>query len=461
MIPAGPILSWYGDDFTGSSALMEAMSAAGLPAVLFLDPPTQDHMKQFANHRGIGIAGVARAQTPAWMKANLPRYFNAVAEIGAPISQYKICSTLDSAPDIGSIGTAIEIGMHHLGSEWVPLLTAAPPIGRFQLFGNLFAHADGVGYRLDRHPSMSRHPVTPMQEADVRLHLAGQTKISIGLVDYMALRSGRGGDVLDSELNAGRRVIALDALDEESLADAGALIWERRGEQLFAVGSQGIAYALAAYFRRTGAIGPAPERRRSLDRIDRVAVVSGSCSTVTAAQIACAERHGFLAIRVDPSTALDPSAWAAELRSVTRQALDALATGRDPIVFTARGPTDPSVRSFLLAVRTAGLEQSVVNETVGRGLGEVLETLISEAGIRRCGIAGGDTSSFAAQALGIHALTLLASLAPGAGVFTAHSVRPGLANLEIALKGGQMGPPDYFCQIRHGGTAAHVNGSQS
>jgi hypothetical protein len=44
--------------------------------------------------------------------------------------------------------------------------------GRYQAFGNLFATVEGTAYRLDRHPTMSRHPVTPMTEADLRLHLS-------------------------------------------------------------------------------------------------------------------------------------------------------------------------------------------------------------------------------------------------------------------------------------------------
>ena len=58
---------------------------------------------------------------------------------------------------------------------WSPSIVGAPRLKRYQAFGNLFAAVDGVGHRLDRHPTMSRHPVTPMHEADLRLHLREQT----------------------------------------------------------------------------------------------------------------------------------------------------------------------------------------------------------------------------------------------------------------------------------------------
>ena len=188
-LPDGPLLTWYGDDFTGAAATMEVMSFAGLPAVLFFDIPTDAQLARFANYRGIGIAGVARSKTPDWMDANLPDIYRSLAAVGAPLAHYKFCSTLDSSDAIGSIGHAAELAVPILGGVWHPFLVAAPKLQRYQIFGNLFAAVDGVAYRLDRHPTMSRHPVTPMTEADVRLHLAKQTSMPIGLVDYIALSS--------------------------------------------------------------------------------------------------------------------------------------------------------------------------------------------------------------------------------------------------------------------------------
>ena len=76
---------------------------------------------------------------------------------------------------------------------------------------------------------------------------------------------------------------------------------------------------------------------------------------------------------------------------------------------------------------------------------------MTRSDLRRCVIAGGDTSSHGAPALGIYALTALAPTVPGAALLKAHSDTPEHADLEIALKGGQMGPPDYFGQIKNGG----------
>src|SRR5438067_10399171 len=77
--------------------------------------------------------------------------------------------------------------MDAFASRFVPLVVGAPSLGRYCVFGNLFARcgAESEPFRLDRHPSMSRHPITPMDEADLRLHLAKQTNKSIALFDIL------------------------------------------------------------------------------------------------------------------------------------------------------------------------------------------------------------------------------------------------------------------------------------
>jgi 3-oxoisoapionate kinase len=448
-LPDGLLLAWYGDDFTGSAAVLEVLAFAGLPAVLFFDLPTPAALARFPGCRAIGIAGSARAENPAWMGRHLPPAFRALAATGAAITHYKICSTFDSAPEIGSIGRAIELAEPILGGAWHPLLTAAPALHRYQTFGNLFAAVGGTGYRLDRHPTMSRHPVTPMREADLRLHLAQQTNIPIGLVDFVAMKTGSADAVLAREVERGARIVALDVVDDETLAEAGRLIWENRGERLFAVGSQGFDYALVAHWRRAGLLATGEVPRTAGPA--RIAVASGSCSPVTAEQIDWASAHGFAAIRIDAAKAVDARAWAAETARAAEAALAAISRGDDPLVFTARGPDDPAVAALRTAVETSGAEVATVNARIGDGLGRLLNRVLREAKLTRAVIAGGDTSSHGVRALGVCALTALAPVAPGSALFNAHADDAARTRLELALKGGQMGGPDYFGRVRAGG----------
>lgn len=397
------------------------------------------------------MAGVARSRSPAWMERELPRIFEAMAALNAPVSHYKICSTLDSAPHVGSIGVAMDLAIPVLGGRWHPLLVAAPAIGRYQAFGNLFAVASGQVCRLDRHPTMRRHPVTPMDEADVRLHLSRQTRREIGLVDLTDLKSPvLANNSLEAQLGGGREIVALDVLDEESLAAAGELIWTNRGKRLLAVGSQGIEYALIAHWRKAGAIGAAPVTPSAVP-VERIAVASGSCSPDTAVQIDFAREHGFRTIRVGVALATDPAAWASEMERLAAEACCMIGEGHDPLLLTAEGPDDPSVAAFNEAIAAAGADPQEVNARLGTGLGTVLGRVLSRTRLARGILAGGDTSGYGAMALRIEALTALAPTVPGAALFKAHGRNLVVPHLEVALKGGQMGTPDYFQWIKMGG----------
>lgn len=452
-LPAGLLLSFYGDDYTGSSAVMEVLGFAGIETVLFLDPPDDSALARFSDCRAIGIAGTARARSPAWMDANLPPIFETLARLSAPIAHYKVCSTFDSAPNVGSIGRAIELGVPLLGGEWHPLLVASPAIGRYQAFGNLFATAQGTIHRLDRHPGMSRHPVTPMDEADLRRHLARQIVASMGLVDLVALQNGRGEQTLAACRDAGEKIVSLDVIDDATLAEAGRLIWQNRGKRLFAIGSQGVEYALVAHWRRAGLLPTAPPPR-VIPPVGRIAIVSASCAPVTADQIAHARAAGFVTVALDAATATDPALWETECARGADAAIAALREGRSVLLYTADGPDDPAIARTSAAVAAAGVTTEAVNAGIGAGLGRLLGRLAREANLTRAVIAGGDTSGHAAEALGIAALTPLAPLAPGAPLCRVHGLPADHPLREIVLKGGQMGGAEIFETVLRGTEAA-------
>ena len=87
-------------------------------------------------------------------------------------------------PQVGSIGRAID-----LAARGARRRLACRSWSRRRRSGATSSSAtssprsDGVGHRLDRHPMMARHPVTPMDEADVPRHLARADRAQIGLVD--------------------------------------------------------------------------------------------------------------------------------------------------------------------------------------------------------------------------------------------------------------------------------------
>lgn len=446
-LPDGLLMTWYGDDFTGSAAVMEALTFAGLPSVLFFDTPTLAQRARFPGVRGIGIASTARSHSPAWMAQNMPAPLAFLASLNAPFLHYKICSTLDSALHLGNIGTAIDLALRARPSQIIPVITAAPRMRRYQAFGHLFAGTPQGVFRLDRHPVMSQHPVTPMAESDVLCHLALQTTLPSALIDLENLITA---DMAQAALNTAARtarLISFDTMTADTDAAVGHLLWHNRDKCRLLVGSQGVEYALIEHWQRQGLIPP-PAAPSSAGKVAQIIAVSGSVSPITAAQIAWSADNGLGLVRLD-AVALLTNPAAAEAQAV-QSALDLIAIGQSPLILTAAGPDDPAVAQFRNALAQSNISAETANQRIGESLGRVLDTTLKASKIRRAVISGGDTSGHGARQLNLFALSALAPTIPGAALFQAHGTGAH-DGLQLALKGGQMGTADYFGWIRDGG----------
>lgn len=247
------LLGYYGDDLTGSTDVMESMALGGVPTVLFMRVPDAGLQARFAHCRAMGLAGTSRSETPEWMDEHLPPAFAWMKGLGAAICHYKVCSTFDSSPAVGNIGRAIEIGKRLFEQDCVPVVVGAPQLRRYTSFGNLFAGYQGQVYRIDRHPVMSRHPVTPMGEADLLLHLSRQTGLRSGLADGPTLRSDDRAAAVDRIIRDKAELLLLDVDSAETQRAAGGELWRlRRPGGLFVAGSSGVEYALMAEWVHTG-----------------------------------------------------------------------------------------------------------------------------------------------------------------------------------------------------------------
>ena len=480
------LLAFYGDDLTGSTDALESLARAGLSTVLFLQPPAPEQLAAFPGLRAFGISGGSRIMSPAEMESELPTAFEAIKRSGAPIVHYKTCGTFDSSTAIGSIGKAIELGRQVFGERLTPLVVGFPAFGRHVVFGNLFARTgDSEPLRLDRHP-MQRHRVTPMNEADLRLHLARQTSLSIELMDILRLRgwyrgspmgNGREGrgkvlcsaaehfEELQRFLGAAAAqkpppIVLFDTLSEDDLPLIGRLIsGQVRGDgQLFCAGSSAIGYALAAHWRQTGILPPPEADERNIGQESRAGgpkqtiVVSGSCSPSTDRQIGRALEGGFAEVACDSGRLADVNGANDAVAETIARARPALQAGHHVIFHTARGVADARRARFeQVAENCVGSSQAqkmaAAGAKLGHSLGRILRLALESTGARRAVICGGDTATQAGRALGITALGFVSPFATGTPLCRIHARGNPLDGCELICKGGQMGADSFFLDL--------------
>ncbi|MGW9332920.1 four-carbon acid sugar kinase family protein [Bosea sp. NPDC055594] len=415
-----PRYAWYGDDFTGSTDTLAVLAEGGQKALLFLRIPTREQLGRAGDLDALGIAGATRAMAPEAMAAELDPAGRFFAGLGIALLHYKCCSTFDSAPHLGSIGAAVRALQPHFSNSLLPIIGGQPNLGRYCLFGNLFAAAGtgGTVHRIDRHPTMSVHPATPMGEADLRLHLAAQGLGAVGLVDYRSYGDPGG---LAVRLADSTGPVLFDIARVEDIAVAGRAIAARAAlAPMLVVGPSSVAQALAGT-SLLGRIGEARAAAATPKAGGPVLALVGSLSPVTRAQVEAASNYARIA--VDPARLLGEPGHAAALRDEARRLL-----GEGDVM--------------LVTDRPAGAPGDTAS--VASATGELLRAIVAEAAIARLVVAGGDTSTLAVRMLDIWGLSHRAALVPGAPLCLAHSDDPRLDGIEMVLKGGQMGPPDFF-----------------
>ncbi len=424
-------LAFYGDDFTGSTDALEFVARAGGKAVLFISTPTPAQLAAFPGLDVIGVAGKTRSLSAEAMEEELTAAFTGLEQTGAKHIHYKVCSTFDSSPATGSIGKAMDIGAAIFQNKFIPVIGGNPSLGRYCVFGNLFARmgtgGQGEVYRLDRHPSMSRHPVTPADESDLRLHLAKQTKQPVGLVDITQLQQ----PVENWPVAATDKVVLVDLAHEADLLAIGTWLEEVCYNQrtLFTVGSSAVGAALGTYWN-TKNTWQQKKDWPLVPKANPLLVISGSCSPVTAMQIKTALKNGFTEIIVDASElANDPLI----IHNYQEQLNELLQQQQQVIVHT-------------------GTKQAVnlPSEKIGTALGLIARQAAEKELVKRVILSGGDSSSYAARAMEIEAVEMIAPLVSGAPLCKAFSANKKINGLEVNFKGGQVGEEDYFLRMRLG-----------
>ena len=429
-----PLLMFYGDDFTGSADLVMQYQRYGFPGLIFLGEPDVEKLREAA-HRFpvVGIAGVTRAMAPGQIERTIEPALRAFRDLEPDLVQYKVCSTADSSPTVGSFAPAIRLGRELWGKRPVPVLVAQPALGRYTAFSNHFAVDRGVVYRLDRQPVMANHPSTPMREADLRLHIAEQIGAPLGAVTLEDLRASDCGEQCYREASdAGLEAVVVDSMTTDDLRRAGELVLASAGgSTVFAVGSGGLSTGVAAALGGVRSI-----ESPTVDAVGTpMLAVSGSCSPLTSDQIDSALNAGWVGIPLDST--IGDERWEAELVRAEECALAANRAGRNAVVYTCGvGRSRESVP--VSVTKVAG------------GLARIVRLVREEGTLDRALIVGGDTSGHVVTELGAHAILSKGVVGDHTLLFELQADDSVVDGLEAVLKGGQIGGEDFFELVRTG-----------
>lgn len=410
------ILRFIADDFTGASDVLLQCRKGGRDAAIVTDIAADAKPQSFD-----GAATTTRSMNTAELTAFLPGLLDECRD--ADVLLYKVCSTFDSSPTIGSIGQTVQVIREHDGSEGpVVVVPAQPSFGRFTVFGNHFAASGNETFRLDRHPVMSTHPSTPMAEADLRklLEEQGVDHTHIAHIPVTELRSNPYAltNLLSGEES--NDVIVVDAIEETDLDRVARQVLsvakDRRG-YLPVIGSGGIAGALAR------ATSGGDEITSQTLTSGPTLVLSGSRSPVTKAQIEMARAAGWTHIELDGYSLVEKH------ETPNLKAVAEILRSEGNVIVSLSESEGKQLDPAALA-KASGLHFSLL-------IRAVLESDPST----RIAVLGGDTSSWTISNLQPRRIRVAAEFVQAGPILTidAPDIPP---HTPFLLKGGQVGEPD-------------------
>jgi len=409
-------LGCIADDFTGATDLANNLVRAGMRVVQTIGVP---QAPLAADVDAVVVALKSRTIAPAEAVAQSLHALRWLQAQGARQIYFKYCSTFDSTP-AGNIGPVTLALMAAIGTPFTIAAPAFPDNQRTVFKGHLF-----VGDVLLSESGMREHPLTPMTDANLVRVLQAQTQQRVGLIDHGTVAAGEAAirariAALQAE---GVGIAIVDAVSNDDLLRLGPAL---RDLPLVTAGS-GLALALPTNF----GIAPSPQSATLPAPRGRQAIVSGSCSTTTNAQVAAFIASGGHALPLDPLRIAAGEDVTGEVLAWARPLLD-----HGPVlVYSTAPPEAVQAIQARVGVEEAGAMVERTIACIARGL--------VEHGVRQLVVAGGETSGACVQALAISQLLIGPQIDPG--VPWCHATSPFASDgLHLTLKSGNFGTTDFF-----------------
>ena len=420
-----PILGCIADDLTGATDLCNNLVRAGMRVVLTVDVPRSTDSPPAD---AIVVALKSRTIPPAEAVAQSLGACRWLREKGVRQIYFKICSTFDSTPK-GNIGPVIEALMDELNCAFSAVVPSFPDNQRTVYCGHLF-----VGDVLLSESGMRNHPLTPMTDANlVRFlgqQLYGEKQRKVGLINYRCVAESANA-IRERIRTLASEGVSVAIADTTSNGDLERLAGVLSDHRLVTAGS-GLAMELPAKW----GIVPSPESARLPAASGRRAVISGSCSVATNAQVEDFIRAGGSVYVLDPiglqeygsERIADALAWA--------DAQWAADSARILMIYSTARPAELKAVHEKLGVERSG-------ELVEQALSQIARALV-ERGTGELVVAGGETAGVCIRALGVEQVQIGPQIDPGVPWCYGASPLAQQAGIHLALKSGNFGTHDFF-----------------
>ena len=411
------LLGAIADDIAGATDLCYTLVGQGMRTIQEIGIPQKDKVVRDADAVVIALnTRTAPAKDAIRQSLAALRWLQAR---GAQQIYFKYRATFNST-NRGNIGPVADALLDAMGEDFTIFCPSFPGAGRTVFQGHLF-----VGKQLLSGSFMRTHPATPMKQSNLIKVLGRQTKHHVDLVPHEIVTLGPKAirNQMKRLREAGTRFAIVDAVTTRNLVDIGMACEDLK----LVTGASGAATALPRNFRRAGLLGPDSGADKLPSPTGYAAVVAGSCTKATLAQVAHMKN-------ICPAYFVDGMKLGGK-RDIAKEALE----WAKPIL--ADGPVLIYSSVDAVALKKIRRKHGIVKSRnlVEECLAKISKGLV-KAGVGQLILAGSATSGETIKALKIRSL----QIGPKIDVGVPWTMSLGERPIHLALKGGSFGDAEFF-----------------
>lgn len=406
-------LGCIADDFTGASDVASFLTQVGVNTLLLngqklenIDVSAFDAIVIALKTRTISKEQAIQESLDAyeWLK-----------KVGIDQLYIKYCSTFDSTKD-GNIGPICDTFIELFDIPYTVLCPSLIENGRTVKEGHLYVN----GVPLHQ-TSMRYHPLTPMLDSDLRILMQSQSKYPTFMLTSEVLEQGGNklADILNSLTEKHEHFYLVPDFE---CKDHGLLIANQFGHLPFLTGASGLIPELGRLRTKNQKIND--EKLEHI--IGPTAIIAGSCSVTTLAQIEDYQDRGNFAVSIDPIQLIEVPTNLVNLY----QEID-MHKEKDILIYSSQ--------SIDVRELDHKYNKECISSFLEKTMGEVAKYLYSK-GYRKFVIAGGETSGAVALALDFEAYRIGESVSPGVPIMSPINC----PDVRVVYKSGNFGQADFF-----------------
>jgi len=412
------LLGCIADDFTGATDIASVLKRNGMRVLQINGNPSEKALK-LQDVDAIVVALKSRTQPINDAVEDSLSACDWLLEQGVKQIFFKYCSTFDSTKK-GNIGPVIEALLTRLKTNKTIVCPSYPINGRTVYGSNLFVNGVPLA-----ESAMKDHPLTPMNDSNLVRLLSSQvsTEINIKSVSWQQVQLGV--KALEAEFETTEDSLwVVDALTDDDLIS----IAHAAKSMTLLTGGAALAQGLPDLYRQLNWMKNQQDTNKVAFPKGHTLILAGSCSTATRAQVACFLQSN-LGVAVDPIALSKNDDEFQRLENFVSSNI-----GKSPIlVYASDTPENISKVQRELGVEKAG---KLVEECLSR----LAVKGVTEYGVSKIIVAGGETSGAITSALEASVLLIDDEIEPG----VPWTFIQGEKTVALALKSGNFGSETFF-----------------